>query len=36
MGFRFRKSISLGGGMRLNLNKKVLGFLSAEKVFVIL
>lgn len=33
MGFRFRKSISLGGGMRLNLNKKSAGLSFGGKGF---
>lgn len=33
MGFRFRKSINLGGGMRLNLNKKSAGLSFGGKGF---
>ena len=31
MGFRFRKSISIGKGLRLNLNKKSIGFSVGTK-----
>jgi hypothetical protein len=34
MGFRFRKSIKLGGGFRLNLSKGGLGSVAGSKVRV--
>lgn len=33
MGFRFRKSINLGGGVRLNLSKRGLGVSVGTKGF---
>ena len=33
MGFRFRKSINLGGGIKLNLNKKSAGLSFGGKGF---